>query len=228
MWSAKSGFFFSTFFFFHGAVNRRTLHSAEWIYLRYGGHTLYSVPFIYRMTEIGLLPLFVALQCLCCLCRFISEWHIDFRDHPNTYLTAFFLNECTVQLVSGFHFNLWNLQKCTNSRIHRVAWNQFLGNYFVFLAVSALVNSSLCPRLLQVSCHPLAAPSVWLRPHGFFWCRVPASAGSRKQRWRSGGPRHKPGADKYTQTLMAYMIRMHYNVKSICVVLKSNIMWVVE
>lgn len=51
--------------------------------------------------------------------------------------------------------------------VKSVSWELF-NNVGIFLPVSALVNSSLCPRLLQVSRHPLAAPSVWLRPHGFF------------------------------------------------------------
>lgn len=38
----------------------------------------------------------------------------------------------TVQLVSGFHFNLWILQKHTDSRIHCAAWNQLLGTNLIW------------------------------------------------------------------------------------------------
>lgn len=80
------------------------------------------------------------------------------------------------------------------------------------------VNSSLCPHLLLFSHHPPIARSIWFRPHGFL---APCTCLCRKQRLVRGTAAWQV-ADKCMQTIMASVIRMQYNVESICVVLKSN------
>lgn len=105
----------------------------------------------------------------------------------------------------GFHFSPWILQKHSDSRIHCVAWNQFLENIwrfrYIFLPLGAL-NFSLCPRLLLFSRHPPTAPFVWLHPRGFFLAPYTCLCRIRETEMAVWRPVAWQVADKHTQTIM--------------------------